>query len=236
MKGFEEGLSERLQDKFLAVSIARQVVPEPEWAKHIPFHCLVEDGPDWNHSKSRERVEYLADKQNRAIEDALLLYPETTDILWIDSHYLNQDSHSVYRLLGDYSLDNKKSVFGAAILSRDYRRIRKRILYYDIWATPEMKTRHFNGWKMPTGLQRVNGVGSVYVYPRWLWEKYRYSTPEPFPDAGCQHNWLCERSGLPIYLDWNATFWRTVRYSMKKRVRCSLGELHLKLSFNGFKS
>jgi hypothetical protein len=214
--------------KILAVSISQK----PEHLQYeVPFYCLSEKGPDFPpQTKSRERVEYLADKQNRAMETALRLYPETTHVLWIDSHYLTQTG-PIEGLLRDYDIGKGPSpnwILGGPILCHNYTRIFPRTTYYDTWSTPEYHNKLDGIFPLNT-FQNVSGVGGVYVYPRYTWEEYGYGVPDypefprKFPDSGCQHNWLCQKSGLPVCLDWNVTFWRTVRYPLIKRFRCSLG-------------
>src|SRR5207245_1965255 len=48
-----------------------------------------------------------------------------------------------------------------------------------------------------------------------------YDRPEDL--HGCEHNWLCEHSGLPVFLSLNERMWREpVIYPRGKRVRMSL--------------
>ena len=204
-----------------------------QWQLGIPFFCLSEPGPSWRHVKDPKRVDYLADKQNRALEKGMMEFPETTHVLWIDSYYLNQ-TNAIQQLLMDYetlSAIRGNLILGGAILCHDRTKIRHRVSYYDTWSTPELDGAHFRVdlSDVHSGFETVSSVGGVYVYPRTVWEKHRYQRPEPFPESGCQHNYLCRKSRLPILLDWNALFWRNVSYSVPKRLRCSIGNYRRRL-------
>jgi hypothetical protein len=193
----------------------------------MPFFCLSEPGPTWGHVKDPTRIDYLADKQNRALEKAMLEFPKTTHILWVDSYYLDQ-TRAIQRLVADHetlSATRGDLILGGAILCHDRTRIKHRIRYYDTWSTPELDGKQFRDDLSNTydGFQTVSSVGGAYVYPRGIWEKNRYQRPEPFPESGCQHNYLCRKSRLPVFLDWNALFWREISYSISKRVRSSIG-------------
>jgi hypothetical protein len=214
-----------------AVSISQTPV---RWnLPNVPFHCLTEDGPKWPlRVKSKSRIEYLAAKQNRAIEKALELYPETSQILWIDSYYLDQTG-AIETLIRDYLVHSTKagdSIVGGPILCHNRTRIFYKVTYYDTWSTPEYDGKRWSkGWfddndSRSRDFEIVSGVGGVYLFPRYVWEKVGYRAPEPFPQSGCQHNWLCRESGLRVYLDWNLAFWRSVTYPPIQRLRCSIGE------------
>jgi len=201
---------------------------EEHWQLEIPFFCLSEPGPSWGRIKDRNRIDFLADKQNRSLEKALTKFPETTDILWIDSYYLDQ-ANAIQQLVMDYerlSGIRGNLILGGATLCHDRTRIRYKVNYYDTWSTPELEGKHFQSdlSDVHNGPERVSSVGGVYIFPRTVWEKHHYQSPEPFPESGCQHNYLCRESRLPILLDWSALFWRNVSYSVLKRLRCSAGD------------
>ena len=207
---------------------------EEHWQLEIPFFCLSEPGPSWGRVKDPKRIDYLADKQNRALERAMNEFPETTHVIWTDSYYLDQ-TNAIQRLVVDYgtvSAIHGETILGGAILCRDRTRIRYKVNYYDTWSTPEMDGKHFQSdfSDLHKGPEQVSSVGGVYIFPRTVWENHHYQRPEPFPESGCQHNYLCRESRLPILLDWNALFWRNVSYSVLKRLRCSIGDYRRRMS------
>lgn len=207
---------------------------EEHWELDIPFFCLSEPGPSWGRVKDPKRIDYLADKQNRALEKALTHFPETTHILWIDSYYLGQ-TDAIHKLVNDFeplSRAQGNLILGGAILCHNRTKVRYRISYYDTWSTPELDGKYFQVdlSDLHEGFEKVSSVGGVYICPRAVWELHRYQRPEPFPESGCQHNYLCRESGLPIFLDWNALFWRNVSYSTLKRLRCSIGDYRRRMA------
>jgi hypothetical protein len=188
--------------------------PEDEFRLPIPHHILSEPSPFFTKIKSRERIQYLADKQTRSINQALEKFPETSHILWCDSYYLGQ-TDSLSSLINNYGPSDK--IVGGAIMC-DYKLyLFPEIAYYDTWCTPEYaglrKLPKFHG-QVP-----VSGVGAVYLFPRHTFESVGYGVPEPFPESGCHHNYLCRKSGLPIFVDWDAIFWRRLSFPMWKRIK-----------------
>src|SRR6267143_734814 len=62
----------------------------------------------------------------------------------------------------------------------------------------------------------------ILVPADYLGERDRYGTPEDL--HGCEHNWFCEHSDIPIFLDLNVKVWRKTRYSLLKCARCSISD------------
>lgn len=180
--------------------------------------------PRSRQKESRERVEYLADLRNQATAEALKLYPDTEHILSIESFYLKQVD-AIRRLIELY---DGRSIIGASTWYWDRSRILRTARFYDTWSTPgseKMKFHHFG----PKGILRVESVGSCLIFPRRLWELHGFAVPEPFPEAGCHYNYLCEKSDLPVWLSLDVKLWRDrstnpdiPEYSWLKRIRCSL--------------
>ncbi len=174
---------------------------------------------------SKERVEYLAERRNRAVSEALSLFPEAEDILMVDSYYLNQ-TEQIEGLIAEYvklssSTELEGCILGASTWVHDKTRIRSSKHFFDGWTTPEGNGFTPEVAKSQGGRVRVPAVGACYIYPREVWEKVGYGVPEDL--HGCEHNWLCEGSGLHIYLSLNEMLWHDpVTYSWLKRVRCSL--------------
>lgn len=191
--------------------------PEPPLDWNIPHYVLSEPSPFFTQLKTRERVGYLADKQTRAISDALARFSETSHILWCDSYYLSQ-KQALMTLINNYGKGDK--IVGGAVLCRYRLNFPTKIRYYDTWCTPEYTTIT----KRPPyhGHHLVSGVGAVYLFPRSTFEKVGYGIPEPFPESGCHHNFLCRESGLPIFIDWDAVFWRTLSFPLPKRIKRSI--------------
>jgi hypothetical protein len=206
-----------------AVCISRN--PETWDISDIPFHNYTEGWKPFRREKSIERVQYLAERRNKAVAEALVLYPDTEHVLMIDSYYIHQNpqinglvQEYARMTLSDYP---RGCILGASTWILDKTRIRSRLRFYDGWATPEGMKLKLHEVERDGGVIRVNGVGGCYLYPRWVWEKIRYGAPEDL--HGCEHNWLCEHSGLPVFLSLSQRLWREpVEYDSLKRVRMSL--------------
>jgi hypothetical protein len=191
----------------------------------LPFYNYTEGWKPFQHEQTRERVSYLAGRRNAAVARALGLFPDTEYILMIDSYYLHQPEQ-VIGLLRDYVELTKSNHIGGCILGAstwfyDQRRIMPRYRFYDSWTTPEGIRLNLTDVEHSGGTMKVKSVGACYVYPRWVWEKVRYDVLEDL--HGCEHNWLCEHSGLPVYLSLSRRLSRgPVRYPWTKRIRVNL--------------
>ena len=231
--------------KILAVSIGQPGEDEEGMRKlwerdviRIP-HFWYTDGwkPYPPMTISLDRIVYLASRRNEAVKLAIDAHPDSTDILMLDSHYANQTS-SIKRLTDDYlSIADREVVLGGATWGRVRVRASHVLFgaskrWYDSWAVPDCRFIPY-GWspskdamvskfKLPLpNLYRVSSAGGAYVYPRWLFEKVGYHAIEDL--HGCEHNYLCEMSGLPTYVDFNAPFWRYLTYPVLKCFRVSAG-------------
>ncbi len=186
----------------------------------------------FRHERTRERVAYLAERRNLAVSQALSAFPHTDHILMIDSYYLHQGDQ-IRGLIREYAnmiqTDYPKGcILGASTWILDKTRVRSRLRFYDSWTTPEGSNLKLHEAEKTGGIIKVRAVGGCYLYPRSVWEKTRYDVPEDL--HGCEHNWLCEHSGLPVYLSLNQMLWHEpVAYSMLKRLRVSL---HLRRLFH----
>jgi FkbM family methyltransferase len=81
---------------------------------------------------------------------------------------------------------------------------------------------------MPRGWEKVGGCGGLALYPRWVWERRGYGTPEPFPQAGNEVNFLCRCPGIESYVTFNVKVLREapeemLSNSLIKRIRTTLG-------------
>ena len=200
----------------------------------IPFYCHTEGYvafPHYPPVKTRERVEYLATRRNEANKKLLELYPRTEHILSIDSYYLSQ-AKEITALVREYVSYPLDCILGATNWFLDFSKYPSRVRYWDTWATPEMKGKSYNYYPthtgIPRGWERVRGCGGFTLYPRWLWEKRGYGTPEPFPEAGNEVNYLCDLPGISSYVTFNvkarrATPEEVLKRSLINRLRTTLG-------------
>lgn len=180
-------------------------------------------------------IAYLADKRNRAIQALLEKYPETSEILCCDSYYLEQ-TDALSRLIKDYlRIEEACILSGAAwgiVRARIKDILRPEISWFDKWGVSELQFVPF-GWdprkdpvtfryRVPLeGLFRVHSVIGVHIFPRSIWENgARCGVTEDI--HVCEHGTLCEKSGLPVYVDFNAEFWREKIYSIPHCIRNSL--------------
>jgi hypothetical protein len=199
-----------MENDITAVCISRQT--ESWQIPEIPFLCFVDNWLPFGRQKSMDRVAYLAERRNLAVARALSLYPSTRHVLMIDSYYLDQPGQ-VRILLSEY---DGRSILGGAVWFLDKTKLIPRVRFWDSWTTPELKEIEFPP-KMK-GKVPVRSVGSCYLYPKGIWEQVGYGVPEDL--HGCEHNYLCERSGLEVYLTLDANFWRQpLVYSWPKRIR-----------------
>jgi hypothetical protein len=206
-----------------AVCISRN--PETWDIADVPFHNYTQGWKPFQHEQTTDRVHYLAERRNIAVGRALDLFPETQHILMIDSYYLHQDDQ-IRGLIRDYAEMTHSNhpggcILGASTWFYDLRRVRPRYRFYDGWTTPEGNQLRLAGVERRGGIIRVKSVGSCYIYPRWVWERNRYGVVEDL--HGCEHNWLCERSELPVYMSLKRRLSRgPIRYPWAKRIRVSL--------------
>jgi hypothetical protein len=206
-----------------AVCISRDRESLP--IEYLPFHNYVEGWKPFGHEKTIERVSYLAERRNIAVEETLAQFPETEHILMIDSYYLLQPEQ-IKKLIREYielslARSEQGCFLGASTWIYDKTRIRSRYRFYDGWTTPEAMGLSLRKVERQGGRIAVKAVGGCYLFPVRVWQKIRYGVPADL--HGCEHNWLCEQSGLPVFLSLNVRLWRepTV-YGRVKRLRMSL--------------
>lgn len=198
----------------------------------VPFYCLLDDWKGFGRSEQksrRERVDFLSDLRNRATTEALKRNPNARYLVNLESYYLGQTS-SILHLINRYMEIDADVILGACVWARIKTRITNlttKYLFYDGWAFPE-----FESLSDPPsdGLVQVSSVGSCFIFPAYVWRKFGFKNPEPFPEAGIYYNWLCKQSGLPILVDCSISFYRDdFNYDFIKRLRCSLGGLREQL-------
>lgn len=208
-----------------AVCISKD--PEMWSLTSIPLYCHTEGWKPIPRDMSTERVAYLAVRRNKAVEKALALYPKTQHLLMVDSYFLKQGTEIV-ELLSQY--EECQGILGASTWQLNKTRLRSGVHFFDTWTTPEAtnlrlkdNSVHFGQDIKPELDQKdwmkVAAVGCCYVFPRSVWEGIGYGVPERY---GCEHNFLCEGSGLPVWLSLSVKLWRDpIIYPWVKRVRMS---------------
>jgi hypothetical protein len=134
---------------------------------------------------------------------ALSLHPEATHIINIESNYLSQRT-AITDLINRYEQLDSYVILGAATWAKMQDRIFTYYQFYDGWSTPELYYYRYR-WKSPKGLVQV---GSCLIFPVEAWKKHGFHIPSPFPSAGIYYNWLCEKSQLPVLLDFDIGFYR----------------------------
>jgi hypothetical protein len=206
-----------------AICISR--TPETFDLQSLPFYNYTAGWKPFQHERIKERVAYLAERRNAAVALALSEFPRTDHILMIDSYYLHQD-RQINGLIDEYSKMTLSEypegcILGASTWILDKTRVRSRLRFYDWWTTPEASSLKLSEVERIGGTISAKAVGGCYLYPRWVWERIRYDVPDDL--HGCEHNWLCEHSGLPVFLSLTERLWRDpIVYSLSKRVRMSL--------------
>jgi hypothetical protein len=214
-----------MDNNITAVCISRR--PEAWDIPEIPFLCFTDNWKPFGHERSKERIAYLAERRNNAVTKALSLFPATQHILMLDSHYLHL-KEGLRKLVSEYvelssRTEFRNCIVGASTWIRDKTRLKSRTSFYDTWTTPEGLGIDWKTARSIGGIIRVKAVGGCYVYPRYIWERVSYGAPDDL--HGCEHNWLCEKSMLPVLLSFDIMLWReregTV-YSWPKRLRMSL--------------
>jgi len=211
--------------KYLVATISTK---QEQWPiPDIPFYCHIGPRQYYPHSENRQRVEFLTEQRNQAMDKALKLYPKTTHIVNIESNYLAQKK-AIRRLIARYDELDANIILGASTWAKMERGILPYYQFYDGWATPEMYYYRYK-YRSPKGLVQTSSVGSCLIFPVEIWEKHRFGVPEPFPRSGIYYNWLCEKSSLPVLLDLDIKFYRDARtsdlipyYSPWKRVKATL--------------
>lgn len=194
---------------YLGVTISTK---QETWAiPNIPFYCQVGPKQGFPHSENRLRVEFLTKQRNEAMRMALALHPETTHIVNIESNYLRQEN-SIRQLIETYEQFDDNIILGAATWAKMQDRMFTYYQFYDGWATPELYYLRYR-FRRPRGLVQVSSVGSCLIFPSVTWLKHGFGIPEPFPRAGIYYNWLCERSQLPVLLDFDISFSRDYKDS-----------------------
>lgn len=213
-------LSRKLEATPLKIG-AYTISREPsEWNfPDIPWLNLVDDTHIDKYRGMNEYLLYIAEKRNYAVNRLIDQEPDITDILCVDSSYVNQ-TFAIERLILDYE-HKTNMVLGGAIYGPWRQRARDvfkpRITWSDPWGVPDL------AWTKPNrkGLVKTTGVSGVHVFPIDVWKRgvrYRHGSNE-----GTETTFLARDSGLDIMVDMDAMFYRDRRFSRVKCLRISSG-------------
>lgn len=173
----------------------------PRWVVHT------EGWEDIGRSMNESRVNYLAGRRNKAIEEALRRFPDTETIMLIDSYYTKQ-KNQIANLLKCY---DGKSVLGGStwVLGKQFRDNNH---FWDTWTTPEASQYNlYDVARVRPAHLRVQGVGGVIVFPRLLWDMgARFKARKNWHRGlGCEMNGFCEEAdsfGYPSLLCFDGLF------------------------------
>jgi hypothetical protein len=208
---------------YLALCVSTQTERWP--FSEIPFYCLTES-KYFPRSRSRERIEYLAEKWNQCHEIGLQLFPNATHIINVGSYYLPQ-TLSLRRLVDKYDELDCRIILSGNVWARREDRLVPYKTTYDTWAYPDLAGL---SWLMrrPSGLVQVNSVAMPCIYPVESWRQHHFHNPENVDD-GIWYNLFCNESGLPVFADLSIDFYRSkhdsdiVELPFTKRLRIAFG-------------
>jgi len=210
--------------KIVAVTISKDKL---DWkVPEIPFVNYTEgykNYPQYPRQKARYRIEYLAERRNAANRQAIKEYPDLTHFLALDSYYLG-DVAEIRELIEEYQKTGRDVILGASTWYVDPSKIRKKYWYWDTWTNPEFLGLEPFG---QTGWRKTKGAGGFVIYPRWAWEKQGYGIPDPFPESGCESNYLSRCEGIETFITFNVKAWHDPPEELKNkpytsRIRTSL--------------
>ena len=212
---------------YIAVTISRK---EEAISLEIPFYCYTEKSTLDRYRDQREETYYVCEKRNRAMARALEKYPSATHVLSLDSYYLNQMA-ALKELIRMYEeIDDDNIILGGPIwYYRLNRLFDNRPKFYDSWGSPELVNIHPKDTIDYPQIVQVPSLGNCVIFPIWVWRKYSFLTPEPFPQLGSCYTRLCKMSGLPVLMDMSARLIRDrtnnpeAYYPLKKRFRVTMG-------------
>jgi len=214
--------------RYVAVTISKK---QETFALNIPFFCYVERSTFDRYRDQREETYYVCEKRNKAMTSALEKYPSATHVLSLDSYYLNQTTGLTELVRMYEEIDDDNIILGGPIwYYRLNRLFDNRPKFYDSWGSPELVNIHPKDTKAFPEIVQLPSIGNCVIFPVWVWRKYRFETPEPFPHLGSCYTRLCKMSGLPVLMDTRAKLIRDrtnnpeAYYPFTKRFRVSLGE------------
>ena len=174
----------------------------------IPFYCHTE-GYDAKFTprdnNNMHRINYFNKRYGDAINTAIQKYPQCTDLLLIDTPFL-QNKAQINDLVSRY-YQHTSVILGASIWCWERTRIIKWIRYYDFLSVPELAPplRWYKEKDLPVGLMRTTGVGKCWIFSRKIWERTgRFLMPSPMQAGGSR---CLDTTGYEILLDCDTRFW-----------------------------
>src|SRR5260370_6351487 len=206
----------------LGVGVSYQVEKWP--FSDIAFHCLT-DSRHFPRSRSRERIDYLAEKWNQCHETGLQHFPASTHVINVGSYYLSQTS-SLRHLINRYEELDSNIILSGNVWAR-LDRVLPYKTTYDTWGYPDLAGL---SWRLrrPSGLVQVTSVAMPCIYPVETWLNHRFHNPEN-ADDGIWYNEFCNDSGLPVLADLSVDFYRSkhdsdiVGLPLTRRLRIAFG-------------
>jgi hypothetical protein len=179
--------------------------PEEWKLPNIPFYCYSEP-KYFPRAINRERIDYLADKWNQCHKLGLQYFPDTTHIINIGSHYLEQ-IEAIKQLINRYEEIDNDVILAGNVWGKFVDKILTCYRTYDTWAYPDLEGLE---WRLrpPRGIVQVSSVAMPCIYPVKFWRRHPFHNPESMDD-GIWYNQFCKESGLPALCDLDIRFYRT---------------------------
>ena len=174
----------------------------------IPFYCHIE-GYDAKFTprdnNNMHRINYFNKRYGDAINTVIQKYPQCTDLLLIDTPFL-QNKAQINDLVSRY-YQHTSVILGASIWCWERTRIIKWIRYYDFLSVPELAPplRWYKEKDLPVGLMRTTGVGKCWIFSRKIWERTgRFLMPSPMQAGGSR---CLDTTGYEVLLDCDTRLW-----------------------------
>jgi len=209
--------------KYLALCLSTK---DEQWLlDDIPFYCLSEP-THFLRSKSKERIDFLANKWNQCHELGLRLFRGASHIINVGSYYLPQ-TVALRQLIKRYDELDCEMILAGNVWGRMQDRLLPYKTTYDTWGYPDLAGIT---WRLrkPTGLIQVNSVAMPCIYPVEAWREHPFHNPENM-NEGIWYNQFCLESNLPVLVDASIAFYRSrldssiVQLPISKRIRIALG-------------
>jgi len=190
---------------YLALCVSRDPVDWP--LGNLPFYNY-RDPTVFPRTRSRERIDWLAEAWNRCHTLGLESYPDATHILNTGSYYVTQTA-ATQRLIQRYEeLDSEIVLAGNVWAVMNDRLFTTTRRTYDFWAFPDLKGWEYYLRPPDDGLIQVSSVGMPCIYPVQTWRDHPFHNPESMDD-GIWYNQFCRESGLAVFCDLSIRFYRT---------------------------
>ncbi len=191
----------------------------------IPFYCLV-DPTHFPRTRSKERIDFLADRWNQCHDAGLAQFPQATHILNVGAQYIPQTT-ALKQLIDKYDELDCEIILAGNVWGRMQDRLLPYKTTYDTWGYPDLEGF---AWRIrqPSGLAQVSSVAMPCIYPVKTWKEHLFHNPTDMDD-GIWYNQFCRESGLPVFADLSIAFRRSKhdsnirQLSIIKRIRITLG-------------